>query len=185
MTDSSINFWVNPFQMLRFNGKDEQFTKGAEVGVDDERENGDNPIRTHSPRSQIPGSFKKSSPPTSTPTRIRRHSFTPDEKPPKGMNFTMPTKVVTTADAAAVLAASLTPPYNNSTYINHDKKLNHHHHKHSVDEKQSKKQLKRSISFNHSNRSTSPRQTASIDVAEVLATTVSFVRENNKKLDTV
>ncbi|GET00077.1 kinesin, putative [Rhizophagus clarus] len=187
MTDSSINFWVNPFQMLRFNGKDEQFTKGAEVGVDDERENGDNPIRTHSPRSQIPGSYKKSSPPTSTPTRTRRHSFiSSDEKPPKGMNFTMPTKVVTPADAAAVLAASLnTPPYNNSTYINHDKKLNyqHHPHKYSVDEKQSKKQLKRSISFNHSNRSTSPRQTASIDVAEVLATTVSFVRENNKKLD--
>jgi hypothetical protein len=26
--------------MLRFNGKDEQFTKGAEVGIDDERENG-------------------------------------------------------------------------------------------------------------------------------------------------
>jgi chromosome segregation ATPase len=99
------------------------------------------------------------------------------------MNFTMPTKVVTPADAAAVLA-SLTPPFNNSTYINHDKKLNyqHHHHKYPVDEKQSKKQLKRSISFNHSNRSTSPRQTA-IDVAEVLATTVSFVRENNKKLD--
>jgi len=38
--------------MLRFNGKDE-LTKG-EVGVDDERVmNGDNPIRTHSPRSQI------------------------------------------------------------------------------------------------------------------------------------
>lgn len=176
MTDTSINFWVNPFQMLRFNGKDE-LTKG-EVGVDDERVmNGDNPIRTHSPRSQIPGLYKKSSPPTSTPTRIRRHSFiSPDEKPLK-----MPTKVVTPADAAAVLA-SLTPPYNNSTYINHDKK-SHHHHKYPVDEKQSKKQLKRSISFNHSNRSTSPRQTASIDVAEVLATTVSFVRENNKKLD--
>jgi len=104
------------------------------------------------------------------------------------MNYTMPlppTKVVTTADAAAVLA-SLTP-YNNS-YINHDKKYNYqqHPHKYTVDEKQSKKQLKRSISFNHSNRPISPRQATSnpyIDVAEVLATTVSFVRENNKKLD--
>uniref|UniRef100_A0A1D1Z0P0 ERC protein 2 n=2 Tax=Anthurium amnicola TaxID=1678845 RepID=A0A1D1Z0P0_9ARAE len=192
MADSSVNFWVNPFQMLRFNGKDEQIAKGVEVGIDDEHENGDNPIRTYSPRPQTPGSYtKKSSPPTSTSTRIRRHSFiSPDEKPPKGMNYTMPlppTKVVTPADAAAVLA-SLTPPYNNSTYINHDKKFNyqHHPHKYSVDEKQSKKQLKRSISFNHSNRPVSPRQTTSnpyIDVAEVLATTVSFVRENNKKLD--
>jgi len=168
--------------MLRFSGKDDQFTnKGAEVGGDDE--NGDKSInRTYSPRPPTPGSYtKKSSPPT---TRIRSHSFTPDEKPPKGMNYTMPlppTKVVTPADAAAVLA-SLTTPHNNSPYINHDKKFNYH--KYSVDEKQSKKQLKRSTSFNHSNRPTSPRQTASrIDVAEVLATTVSFVRENNKKLD--
>jgi len=192
MAETSVNFWVNPFQMLRFNGKDEQFTnKGAEVGGDDE--NGDKSInRTYSPRPPTPGSYtKKSSPPTSTPMRTRRHSFiSPDEKPPKGMNYTMPlppTKVVTPADAAAVLAASLT--YTNSTYINHDKKFNYqqHPHKYTVDEKPSKKQLKRSVSFNHSNRPISPRQTASnsyqIDVAEVLATTVSFVRENNKKLD--
>jgi len=182
MADTSVNFWVNPFQMLRFNNK------GAEVGGDDE--NGDKSInRTYSPRPPTPGSYtKKSSPPTSTPMRTRRHSFiSPDEKPPKGMNYTMPTKVVTPADAAAVLA-SLTQN-NNSTYINHDKKFNYqqHPHKYTVDEKPSKKQLKRSVSFNHSNRPISPRQTASnsynIDVAEVLATTVSFVRENNKKLD--
>ncbi|CAG8438388.1 11340_t:CDS:2 [Funneliformis caledonium] len=174
--------------MLRFNGNEEQYNTAVltkEAG-DDERENGDNTIiRTNSPRLSTPGSYtKKSSLPMSTPTRIRRHSFTPDEKPPKGINYNSmppPTKVVTPADAAAVLA-SLTPPFNGA-YINHDKK---HSHKHTVDDKLSKKQLKRSISFNHSNRPISPRQTAPapyIDVAEVLATTVSFVRENNKKLD--
>ncbi|CAG8699766.1 5941_t:CDS:2, partial [Funneliformis mosseae] len=107
-------------------------------------------------------------------------SLTPpfnDKKPLKDINYNSmppPTKIVTPADAAAVLA-SLTPPFND-TYIYHDKK---HSHKHTVDDKLSKKQLKRSISFN-------PRQTAPapyIDFAEVLATTVSLVRENNKKLD--
>ena len=120
----------------------------------------------------------------STPMRIRRHPFiSPDEKPPKGMNYMppVPTKVVTTADAAAVLASLTT--YNN-TYINHDKK---HSHKYIADDKSSTKQLKHSIDFNHFNRPVSPRQTAQnqpyIDVAEVFATTVSFIRENNKKLD--
>ncbi|CAI2170992.1 19147_t:CDS:2 [Funneliformis geosporum] len=165
--------------MLRFNGNEEQYKTAVLTNKEagDERENGDNSIiQTNSPRLSTPGSYtKKSSPPMSTPTRIRRHSFTPDEKPPKGINYNSmphPTKVVTPADAAAVLA---------SAYINHDKK---HSHKYTAE--LSKKQLKRSISFNHSNRSISPRQTAPnpyIDVAEVLATTVSFVRENNKKLD--
>ncbi|CAG8637850.1 11255_t:CDS:2 [Acaulospora morrowiae] len=146
-------------------------------------------IRTHSSRSPTPGSYtKKSSPPYSTPTR-RRHSFiSPDDKhnppsPQKGINYMplTPTKVVTTADAAAVFAASLVPQ------LNYEKKLQHQtpSHKYTSDEKQHKKQLKRSISFNHSNP-VSPRQTPInpyIDVAEVLATTVSFVRENNKKLD--
>ncbi|CAG8570594.1 14978_t:CDS:2 [Acaulospora colombiana] len=196
MSDASVNFWVatkytnstetstspqvNPFQMLRFSGNERPSElTSKEAGVVD-GENGDNTItRTHSPRPTTPGSYtKKSSPPLST--RTRRHSFiSPDEKPPKGTNYMplTPTKVVTTADAAAVLAASLAP-------LNYDKKMHHqtHSHKYTSDEKP-KKQLKRSVSFNHSNQSVSPRVAPYIDVAEVLATTVSFVRENNKKLD--
>ncbi|CAG8731499.1 16568_t:CDS:2, partial [Dentiscutata erythropus] len=175
---------VNPFQMMRFNGNDEykqsEFTNKAGVG-DDECENGDNPIiRSYSSRPSTP---KKSSPPT--PSRTRRHSLISDEKhnlssPPKGVAYT-PNKIVTPADAAAVLAASLAPKDN---FINYDNRKLHyqsHPYKYNNEEK-SKRQLRRSSSFNHSN----PHQTSTnqvIDVAEVLSTAVSFVRENNRKLD--
>ncbi|CAG8487888.1 6763_t:CDS:2 [Scutellospora calospora] len=178
---------------MRFSGNDEykqsEFTNKAGVG-DDECENGaDNPIinRTYS----RPSTPKKSSPPT--PSRTRRHSLIPSEEkynnlssPPKGVTYTMPltpNKIVTTADAAAVLAASLSPHRDN--YMNYDsRKLHYQSHPY----EKPKRQLRRSssLSFNHSNRQTSPNQTSTnpaIDVAEVLATTVSFVRENNRKLD--
>ncbi|RHZ89743.1 hypothetical protein Glove_11g69 [Diversispora epigaea] len=184
--------------MLLFNNNNEHKYKSVEsnkesrVVEDDKRENGDNSIiRTH---SRPPTPAKKSSPPMST--RTRRHSFiSPEEKhfsSAKGISYNMhPTKVVTTADAAAVLAASLAPL---APHLNYDKKSHHQHqhqshshHKYTSEEKSLKspqKTLKRSISFNHSNRPVSPRQT-NIDVAEVLATTVSFLRENNRKLDWV
>ncbi|CAG8490005.1 9312_t:CDS:2 [Cetraspora pellucida] len=162
---------------MRFSGnndeyKQSEFTNKAGVG-DDECENGDNPIiRAYSPRPSTP---KKSSPPT--PTRTRRHSLISSEEkynlssPPKGYT---PNKIVTPADAAAVLAASLTPHKDN--FINYDsKKLYYSPYKHN-EEKPQKRQLKRSHSFNQSTNQV-------IDVAEVLATTVSLVRDNNRKLD--
>ncbi|CAG8460093.1 2549_t:CDS:2 [Ambispora leptoticha] len=105
-------------------------------------------------------------------------------------------------DAAAMLAQLATTPSKDTSYLslfqnptNATKYLDekqpilHHHHQSAHQEvSTSKKHLKRSVSFNHSSRPTSPRQQTSssssyIDVAEVLATTVSLVRENNRKLD--
>jgi len=166
---------------MRFSGNDEykqsELTNKAGVG-DDECENGDNPI--YSSYSSRPSTPKKSSP-TTPPSRGRRHSLkSSDEKylssPPKGVAYT-PNKIVTPADAAAVLAASLAPPLKDN-FINYDSRKFHKYN----DEK-SKKQLRRSLSFNQSNN---PHQTSTnqdIDVAEVLATTVAFLQENNRKLD--
>ncbi|CAG8788281.1 27602_t:CDS:1, partial [Dentiscutata erythropus] len=102
--------------------------------------------------------------------------------PPKGVTYT-PNKIVTPADAAAVLAASLGPPLKDN-FINYDNRRLHYQsypYKYNNEEK-SKRQLRRSLSFNHSN----PHQTSTnqvIDVAEVLSAAVSFTRENNRILD--
>ncbi|CAG8609226.1 24557_t:CDS:1, partial [Gigaspora rosea] len=133
-----------------------------------------NPI--YSSYSSRPSTPKKSSPPT-PPSRGRRHSLkSSDEKylssPPKGVAYP-PNKIVTPADAAAVLAASLAPPLKDN-FINYDSRKFY---------EKSKKQLRRSLSFNQSNN---PHQTSTnqdIDVAEVLATTVAFLQENNKKIE--
>ncbi|RIB19164.1 hypothetical protein C2G38_2245315 [Gigaspora rosea] len=133
-----------------------------------------NPI--YSSYSSRPSTPKKSSPPT-PPSRGRHHSLkSSDEKylssPPKGVAYP-PNTIVAPSDAIAVLAASLAPPLKDN-FINYDSRKFH---------EKSKKQLRRSLSFNQSNN---PHQTSTnqdIDVAEVLATTVAFLQENNRKLD--
>ncbi|CAG8572905.1 13620_t:CDS:2, partial [Racocetra fulgida] len=150
---------------MQFSGNDEykqsEFTNKAEVG-DNECENGAN--------SPQPSISKKSPPPT--PTRTRRHSLISEEKynlfsPPKVYT---PNKIVTSADAA-----SLTSHKDN--YINYDSRKLYYSHPYKYDEeKQPKRQLRSSNSFNHSTNQ-------AIDIAEVLATTVSLVQDNNRKLD--
>ncbi|RIA83754.1 hypothetical protein C1645_833300 [Glomus cerebriforme] len=66
----------------------------------------------------------------------------------KNSSSPMPTKIVTLTDAVTILDI-LIPQYNNSTNMSHDKKINYKHHVHE-DENQSKKKLKSSISFDHS-----------------------------------
>ncbi|CAG8522450.1 2717_t:CDS:2 [Ambispora gerdemannii] len=108
--------------------------------------------------------------------------------------------------AAAVLAQLATTPSKDTSYLNvfqspgnatkylEEKpqlsQLPSQYHQQQQQIPPSKKHLKRSVSFNHSSRPTSPRQQTTsassyIDVAEVLATTVSLVRENNRKLDKI
>ncbi|KAG9286392.1 hypothetical protein G9A89_014558 [Geosiphon pyriformis] len=202
MADTSLNFWVNPFQLLRLSDKDEmqrsvEFANKEILGDDGCCESGDKSIyQAFSPLT--PGTPTKTKQ-MSTPTRNNRgHPFnttTTDNlalspNSPKGVNNS-PTNYLTPeqiADAAAVLAQLATTPSKDTSILNMFN--NTPPTKYLVDEKPSKKHLKRSLSFNHSSRPTSPRQQTSsssayIDVTEVLATTVSLVRENNRKLDKI
>ncbi|CAG8619294.1 191_t:CDS:2 [Paraglomus brasilianum] len=164
--------------MLRFNGKEE-----SQNGFEDvERENGDKSKYTYSPQPPTPVSRPKS-PPMPTQTRNSRHSFISQDNltPSKGSLYLPSSKQgVHPADAAAVLA-SLAPNNSKDIYLPSEISFPSPPSKYSVDDP--KKHLKRSVSFNNSRRTSSPRQQQPyLDIAEALATSTSLIRENNKRI---
>uniref|UniRef100_A0A1D1XWX3 Restin n=1 Tax=Anthurium amnicola TaxID=1678845 RepID=A0A1D1XWX3_9ARAE len=178
MANTSFNYWVNTFPMLRFSGKEE-----SQNGFEDvERENGDKSKYTYSPQPPTPVSRPKS-PPMPTQTRNSRHSFITQDNltPSKGSLYLPSSKQgVHPADAAAVLA-SLAPNNSKDIYLPSEISFPSPPSKYSVDDP--KKHLKRSVSFNNSRRSSSTRQQQPyLDIAEALATSTSLIRENNKRI---
>jgi len=161
--------------MLRFSDKEE-----SQNGFEDvERENGDKSKYTYSPQPPTPVSRPKS-PPMPTQTRNSRHSFiSQDNLTPSKGSFYLPSSKqgVHPADAAAVLA-SLAPNNSKDIYLPSELSFPSPPSKYSVDDP--KKHLKRSVSFNNSRRTSSPRQQPYFHIAEALATSTSLIRENNK-----